>query len=216
MDSTVIEHEQAVKDMMPERYLLGELAPPERDAFEAHLFDCSSCFQQVRAGAEFVHHVKKIGAEEQAAVAPRSRWSVFFAQALRPAPAFAMMFLVAATFSIYQQGRIRHLSAPQAVAVETLHPESRGVKPITAPRHGYFEVRLRFEPQPGVTSYRAQIVNDLGKEITAIAIDNAPNGELQLRLSTDAFAAGRYKILLLTSPAATLVDSYPFELKLQD
>jgi putative zinc finger protein len=216
MDSTVIEHEQAVKDMMAERYLLGELSSQERDAFEAHLFDCSSCFEQVRAGAEFVDYVKRIGAEEQAAVAPRPRWSVFFGQVFRPAPAFAVLFLVAATFSIYQEGRIRHLSAPQAVGVETLHPESRGVKPINAPRHGYFEVRLRFEPQPGVTAYRVRIVNDLGKEVAAIGVDNASNGELQLRLSTDTFAAGRYKILLLTSPSATLVDSYPFELKLQE
>ncbi|HLH16140.1 MAG TPA: zf-HC2 domain-containing protein [Bryobacteraceae bacterium] len=46
-----MDHEQAVKTAAVERYLLGEMAPPERDAFEEHYFSCAVCAEEVRAAA---------------------------------------------------------------------------------------------------------------------------------------------------------------------
>src|ERR1044071_7662889 len=89
MDSVIIDHQQAVTQMMTERYLLGELNLQERDAFEQHLFDCSECFDQVKAGTEFVYSLKGIGAEETAVEGVNQRWRQLLGQAVRPAPAFA-------------------------------------------------------------------------------------------------------------------------------
>ena len=50
MNAKVIDHQEAIKNMMAERYLLRELSENERDAYEAHLFDCQACFEQVKAG----------------------------------------------------------------------------------------------------------------------------------------------------------------------
>ena len=36
-------HSEAVQQMAAERYLLDELAPDVRDAFEEHMFDCQEC-----------------------------------------------------------------------------------------------------------------------------------------------------------------------------
>ena len=51
-------HVEAVKEMAAERYLLDELSPDGRDAFEEHMFDCAECALDVRAGAAFVGEAK--------------------------------------------------------------------------------------------------------------------------------------------------------------
>ena len=63
MNTRMINHDDAVKDLMAERYLLGELNTAERDAYEEHLFSCDACFEQVKAGTEFVTHLRHIGTE---------------------------------------------------------------------------------------------------------------------------------------------------------
>src|SRR4029077_15422017 len=60
MNTRMINHDDAVKDLMAERYLLGELNTDERDAYEEHLFSCDACFEQVKAGTEFVSHLQHI------------------------------------------------------------------------------------------------------------------------------------------------------------
>ena len=51
-------HSEAVEQMTSERYLLNELTPDARDAFEEHAFDCPECALDLRAGALFVHEAK--------------------------------------------------------------------------------------------------------------------------------------------------------------
>ena len=63
------DHQEAVKNLMAERYLLGELDAGEREAYEEHLFSCDACFAQVKAGTEFVSHLR-MGVDPQPAPAP--------------------------------------------------------------------------------------------------------------------------------------------------
>ena len=51
-------HSEAVEQMASERYLLNELTPDARDAFEEHVFDCPECALDLRAGTLFVHEAK--------------------------------------------------------------------------------------------------------------------------------------------------------------
>ena len=63
------EHRAAVESMAAERYVLGEMEPAERDAFEDHFFDCIECSSDVRDET-------KIGAgirtEDASEIAPRA------------------------------------------------------------------------------------------------------------------------------------------------
>ena len=47
-------HSEALKEMAAERYLLDELSPEARDAFEEHMFDCPDCALDVRSGSAFI------------------------------------------------------------------------------------------------------------------------------------------------------------------
>jgi hypothetical protein len=49
-----MDHSEAVEQMATERYLLDELSPELREAFEEHLFDCKECTLDLRSGAAFV------------------------------------------------------------------------------------------------------------------------------------------------------------------
>jgi len=53
-----MDHSEAVELMATERYLLGELTPEQREAFEAHFFECFECALDVRAEAAFLKEAK--------------------------------------------------------------------------------------------------------------------------------------------------------------
>src|SRR5579863_5673535 len=94
-----MDHDLAVKSEACEKYLLGELSPELRDAYEAHYFGCAECAVQLQAAAEFMAAGRKILAEAPAAVpqadyvrVPRGwvRWM----NPLVAIPAFAVLLLV--------------------------------------------------------------------------------------------------------------------------
>jgi hypothetical protein len=55
-----MEHQRAVQNLAVESYLLGDMSPRERDAFEEHFFECSLCGEDVRAAAKFMEDARKI------------------------------------------------------------------------------------------------------------------------------------------------------------
>jgi hypothetical protein len=50
-----MEHHYAVKNHLVEQYLLNDMSPEERDAFEEHFFDCTECAMELRATNSFLH-----------------------------------------------------------------------------------------------------------------------------------------------------------------
>jgi hypothetical protein len=164
MDSSVIDHQQAIDNMMAERYLLGELAPQELDAFEAHVFECSACFEQVRAGTELVDCIKKGGVEEPAVTTTTPRWRQLLGQVFRPAPAFAALVLGFSSFSVYQAVIIHGLKESRVMAAPALKASRRTVDEnvVTARRDSIFSLHFLFDPKPDYTSYEGRISRDAG------------------------------------------------------
>ena len=65
-----MEHQRAVQNLAVESYVLGEMSPRERDAFEEHFFECSLCGDDVRAAAKFMEDAREVlggdaGAEDR-------------------------------------------------------------------------------------------------------------------------------------------------------
>lgn len=132
-------HTEAVEQMAAEGYLLDELAPDIREAFEEHLFDCQECVLDLRVGKFFIDDAKAelpnipdkpiVGA-----IAPKSKSSSWFFW-LRPAfavPAFAVLLAVvvfqnAVTFPTLREAAIQ----PRVVALGHLRPATRGASHLT-------------------------------------------------------------------------------------
>src|SRR5436189_6090277 len=83
MERNLMDHDQAVKSQVCEKYLLGELSPELRNAFEEHYFSCVECAMQLRTAAELIGASQQILARAPAIAAkvhaasnpPRSRTS---------------------------------------------------------------------------------------------------------------------------------------------
>src|SRR5665213_1326616 len=53
-----MDHQDAIRSMAVEKYLLNELSPELRDDFEEHYFDCPECAANLRATAAFLDAAK--------------------------------------------------------------------------------------------------------------------------------------------------------------
>src|SRR6516164_9444118 len=92
-----MDHMEAERQMLSERYLLNELTPEMREEFEEHFFSCQQCALDLEAGAAFLDHSKAVMSspvkpEVQKPVPPVSQ--KFWAR-LRPAFALPLLGLVA-------------------------------------------------------------------------------------------------------------------------
>lgn len=186
MNAKMIDHEQAIKTMMAERYLLGELTETDRDAYEAHLFDCQACFDQVKAGTEFVSYLKQIGVEEPVAATavqpPRRRFLDYFSRPIF-APVFAVLFLCFGGLSLYQGRLIHQFKESRAMAATILKEARRGNNGnvVHAPQNGNFTLHLLFDAQPEYTSYEGQIYEDDGGNTASSANSSLPKGNAILK-----------------------------------
>src|SRR3974390_2810788 len=100
-----MDHQEAIETKAAERYLINEMTPELREAFEEHAFDCPECSLDLRAGAAFIR-VARIelpnlpttgaSASDSAPLKGGAR-KTFLSEWLRPAfvvPAFAALLLV--------------------------------------------------------------------------------------------------------------------------
>ena len=60
-----MDHNEAKTTKATERYLLDEMQPGERDAFEDHYFDCSECAEDVRDGAKMIAAGRQVAREPE-------------------------------------------------------------------------------------------------------------------------------------------------------
>lgn len=62
-----MDHESVVGTQVVERYLLSELSPADRDAFEDHYFSCEICAADVRETSLFLDNARAVCREERLA-----------------------------------------------------------------------------------------------------------------------------------------------------
>src|ERR1700741_1986103 len=93
-----MDHVEAVNQYAVEKYLLGELTPEARDAFEEHYFGCEDCAADLPAASTFIAQAKKeLASPVPVKTGETKRKSFTFPALLRPAfavPAMAAMLLV--------------------------------------------------------------------------------------------------------------------------
>ena len=203
MESNVIDHEQATQEMMVERYLLDELGPQQREAFEAHLFDCSACFEQVRAGTEFVQCVSQIG--EEVVPAPTSPkpgwWRRVMGGMDQPLPACAALLLVAAVgLNVYQSHKLSQQKGPAlewSYVLTGIAHGGDGAKIIQVPHGAALSLNLEYDRRGELTSYGARILSASGDVLSSLPIPpDQVDGTARITVSSDVLKPGRYSVVV--------------------
>ncbi len=167
-------HEEAIRMMGTEQYLLNELSPELRERFEEHFFGCTVCASDVRAGALFIEQSKAIFAEE--AVVPRREVPVSATKPswwawLRPAVAVPVMALLLAV--IAYQNWPSHKN-PEVLQAAFVNIGTRGAAPSISTAKGQgFLLRVTVPPDQSYSSYSADIYAPDGKLQWSLTLPNS-------------------------------------------
>ena len=120
-----MDHELAVKSQACEKYLLGELSPELRDAYEEHYFSCAECATQLRAAAELIGASREILAAAPAAE-PRAdyvrvpRGWFPWLQPIIAIPAFAVLLLLIGYQNFVTIPHWKHAAEPRVLRMFSL------------------------------------------------------------------------------------------------
>ncbi|MGZ7060579.1 MAG: anti-sigma factor family protein [Candidatus Angelobacter sp.] len=201
MNARMIDHDEAVKGLMAERYLLGELNAGELDAYEEHLFSCDACFEQVKAGTEFVGQLRHIGTQDpQVPLAPgfMSRLVTNARQPLTVAVFGCLLF--ATGIAIHQNSVISRLKEPRPEIRSVLTGVAHGsgeTNVIKVPRNSGLSLNVEYTRKGEFTSYRAQILSGSGKAMHAVALPETQLGTIaSIALPAEALEPGQYSIVV--------------------
>jgi len=233
-----MEHSEALHQMAAERYLLDELTPDAREAFEEHLFDCQECALDLRAGVAFVEEAKvqlpKLAGALPTPVrsreprAERGWWQSWFQPAFA-APVFASLLLVIGYQNLVTYPGLRAAAnQPRLLPWTPLHGATRGAHlAITADRrHGVaLPIDLPQSPSIGAyASYSFGLTDPQGKQIWTGSVaapgDEAGDSQrISLVIPGAMLRNGTYTVTVTGIAAQgerTQIDQYAFDLHLTD
>jgi len=222
MSAQMIDHKEAVKNLMAERYLLGELNAGEREAYEEHLFSCDACFEQVKAGTELVGHLRQIGTEEQVAVVPG-----FLARLMtslrQPLTVVACALLACVSgLSVYQRGIISGLRQAQVIPSLFLSDGAKagGTQQITVAAKSRFYLDIQLLQSGGFSSYEGQVLTESQRPKTTFSISAEQTKDtIHVLLDSDIVGPGNYIMIvngLSPDGRKTEVTRYKFQVLLKE
>jgi hypothetical protein len=209
-----MDHGEALQMMAAERYLLDELTPAERDAFELHLFGCQECALDLRAGAAFISEAKAQLPELAPQNSPialskpspkrtepkKPGWS-FLWQPAFAVPVFALMLAVIAyqNFSAIPSLR-RAASEPKVAYSNPIHIGTRGAAhtAVNADRKEGLALSLGLPQSSMYSSYVFELYDPNGKQFWIHSVSQPTEGEniVSLLIPGSGLREGSYTIAI--------------------
>jgi len=231
-----MEHNEAQETGAVERYLLGELDPAAREAFEEHFFGCGECADDVREGTMFLDNAKGLlvaaGAPQtfaRARPAQRRVWRAWF----WPVPAGALAASVALLMCVVYQGVVVYPRLSQEAARSqsiqavpwTFLAVSRAAPQIITVSKAQHQVGLTLSRSAASSFayYRCTLSRADGRAVVSSVVVAPPAGEeLQLLLPLAQLVPADY-VLIVAGMASETTDAtdpqatqYHFTLRYQE
>jgi hypothetical protein len=223
-------HLDAVKSHVVERYLLNELPPGECDAFEDHYFDCVECAADVRAGAVFFDNARATFREDSAPrpVAEPKRTRPGWLGWLQPAflvSALACAMVLIAYQNVVLIPRLKYpaQSTSQAQVLQAfslIQSNSRGpgAQGFHAMPGKPFSLFFDIPPVGAFSSYRCDVETATGVEKLSLDVTGQQAQEtIQVLVPGSLLEAGDYILVVrgIESSATNAheVIRYPFTLQ---
>ena len=206
-------HDEAIQEMATERYLLDELAPERRDAFEEHMFECQECALDVRAGNVFLSEAKvqlpQITATAPGNVSPRPAvrevkkpWWSFISMPAFAVPVFAALLAVIAFQNLSTIPSLRsETTEPRIIPWSSLHAGTRGTEATIVQADAKHGAVVLIDLPQGYSSYVIDLYDAQGRRfwtqtVTASSENNAGAGTLSLLIPGEGLQQGSYTLNL--------------------
>jgi len=202
-----MEHAEATETMAAERYLLGEMTPEDRDAFEEHFFGCAECATDVRHGAQIGAAIRtqKANRTRQPRVGAARQW-------LAAAVVAAAVSAVPIVQNISLRQQISIARSPHIGSYSFLTAGSRGSEeliPIDGSRP--FTVGFDIPPQPGARRYVIEVADAAGQVHAADAVTaEAARNTQQVQFPGGSLPPGKYSIRVHAEPVEVPVTAWSF------
>lgn len=230
-------HQQAVQNLAVESYLLGEMSPQEREAFEEHYFECSLCGEDVRAAARFMEDARIILGQPRPGssrpmMKPEERRTPAWLAWLKPqfaAPALAALLLLVGFQSLRTipdlRRQVEAALVPREVTSINLRRAVRGDASVLSVPPGAPVILILDFPESPAKGTPLQFIiesgeGDGGKEIQRI--DGAapePGRSFNLMIPHLDLPSGPYlvvaKVTTKSSTQGQELGRFPFRLELQ-
>jgi hypothetical protein len=211
-----MDHNEALQSQACEKYLLGELSPAERDAFEEHYFSCSECAIQLRSAADFLAASREIlaGAPElasEAALKPDYRrpphgWFSWL-NPLLAGPAFAALLLLVAYQNFVTIPRYKQSASPRVLPMHSLITANTlgdDKLTFTVLPDQLFGVYVDAPYDPAYSTYLLTLLSPSGTATPLRSLNTAEAQKTQIIAINPGRQAGKYTIVVsgLASPSA--------------
>jgi putative zinc finger protein len=210
-----MDHSEAVEQMATERYLLDELSPELRGAFEEHLFDCKECTLDLRAGAAFVDGAKaqlpEIAAHVAASpsrgtdqpAAKKRTWSSWW-QPVFAMPAFACLLALIGYQNLETIPTLRsQMSEPRLLHWTSIHAGTRGAASaaVMADRKQGAVLLIELPQDPTYTSFVFDLYDRQNRQVWTKTVGASDagvsgNGTLSLLIPGAGLQEGAYTIAI--------------------
>jgi len=169
-----MKHEDAIREMAVEKYLLGELTGDSRNAFEEHLFECQLCAADLTSGVTLLEGTRReLAASLREGTAPAKR--SFLPTWLNPVwmlPALvACLLLLVYQSVVVVPGMRKQLAETHAPAIlNTLvlaDGQARGAElpKVTAPKGGSFLLAVDIPASTDYVSYLCALYSPDGRKV---------------------------------------------------
>lgn len=199
-------HEDALKEMSVERYLLGELTGESRDTFEEHLFECQLCAADVTAGVTFAQaaRVELAPQREQKLTHGRFAWLDSILRPVWLAPAVSLCILVI----LYQNSVVLpHLrqQAAKSEAPRVLNSlvlaggTTRGdqLPRVSVPQGGIFLLSIDIPAAEQYTSYDCSLFAPSGRLVWKATVPpEQVKDTMQISIPAASTEAGENTVLI--------------------
>ncbi len=220
-----MDHSEAIGSHAAEKYALGEMDESERDAYEAHFFECEECAQEVKAAARFLEAARPVvgeGERQATEVAARPRPSIAKARWPQVSSLFWPMPLgAAAALLLALGGPAVYLAAVKVPRLERALAEAQSLQPaswhflsvsrsepptvtVSAGEH-WVGLSLSRSSEKSFPYYLCEIRDASDRIVLSNVIPGArPDDELQILAPAERLQPGTYVVAIagLESPSS--------------
>ena len=203
-----MDHQEAARLSLVEKYLLDEMPPQLRDEFEEHYFDCQECAADLRATAVFLdtakEELKSFPAEKPSAATVKKPWLSWLWTPAFAFPALAACLLVIAYQNVVVIPRfhnsIAEMRAPQILpSLSLVGSNSRGgpTPAMIVQDSEPFLLLVDIPTQDRFSSYTCVLYSPSGSPVWRIQISaESAKDTVSIRVPAAQRIAGSYTLVV--------------------